>query len=773
MAPVLLLYLASIWVPLRSVPIFYSTLYSIKTLREIMRLDIQSTVSSPIATQIHADNSVDTATLLKQGVSAAQGGDRPMARTLLSRVTESDPNCVDAWLWLASISEYPEELLIFLQKILEIEPENERALTWKEATCSLLAKTHVQRGIIANEEGNLTFALQSFDDAIAVDSSCESAWYWKSALAEDENDKLEYLAKVLAINSDNADARAAVTVIEQARSAEKINEVKKEAAAGNFDMACDLLSEVLASEPDNCEAWLLRVHLVRSFEQKFDAYDHILQIDPSNLFAQYGHDFLSELAESIKHNSVVETASVMAEESDSETDTLPEFVEESEELDQNYTQESHFEAEEQEFETAAVEDEGSVVEEPWVSDEEYDVFESKNNEPEFEETEERPVSSFELGSVSFVPEADLEDASRDTAENIFPSEEATDYYEPVSMVAEEAAREVEKYVSPVAETQEFRAEEFNSEVGPTPETTQEVSEEMELSDPVPSLPPSPWDEPAEDYDEEVSAEYAEAPQSDFESEPAVSGYACPYCAAAIERQSFSCHYCQAALSLSDIESLLSNTPGNLEVIRAAVSRMENDCDSGDLSVEELKSLGMGHFNLRNFDAGFAYIQEAARREPNDVILAGQLNAIAIRLDEMRRRDEHKESMPKGKTILVVDDSATVRKLISSKLEKSGHQVICAVDGVEAMATIETMVPDLVLLDIAMPRMDGYQVCKLIRANEAAKDVPVVMISGKDGFFDKVRGRMAGTTGYITKPFGPETLMKALETYLLPEPTEAE
>jgi twitching motility two-component system response regulator PilG len=62
-------------------------------------------------------------------------------------------------------------------------------------------------------------------------------------------------------------------------------------------------------------------------------------------------------------------------------------------------------------------------------------------------------------------------------------------------------------------------------------------------------------------------------------------------------------------------------------------------------------------------------------------------------------------------------------------------------------------------------MDGYQVCKQIRSNSATKDVTVVMISGKDGFFDKVRGRMAGTTGYITKPFGPETLMKAVEMYL--------
>ena len=122
-------------------------------------------------------------------------------------------------------------------------------------------------------------------------------------------------------------------------------------------------------------------------------------------------------------------------------------------------------------------------------------------------------------------------------------------------------------------------------------------------------------------------------------------------------------------------------------------------------------------------------------------------------------------------VLVVDDSPTVRKLISGKLEKSGHHVVCAVDGVDALVKLEEGMPDLVLLDITMPRMDGYEVCKQIRASAEGKNLPVVMISGKDGFFDKVRGRMAGTTGYVTKPFGPETLMKALETYLLPDEVE--
>ncbi|MCU0238530.1 MAG: response regulator [Pyrinomonadaceae bacterium] len=117
--------------------------------------------------------------------------------------------------------------------------------------------------------------------------------------------------------------------------------------------------------------------------------------------------------------------------------------------------------------------------------------------------------------------------------------------------------------------------------------------------------------------------------------------------------------------------------------------------------------------------------------------------------------------------MIVDDSPTVRKLVSTKLEKCGHTVVSAIDGMDALAKINETIPDLILLDITMPRLDGYQVCKLIRGNELTKDIPIIMISGKDGFFDKVRGRMAGSSGYITKPFGPDTLMKTLESHFSP------
>ena len=122
-------------------------------------------------------------------------------------------------------------------------------------------------------------------------------------------------------------------------------------------------------------------------------------------------------------------------------------------------------------------------------------------------------------------------------------------------------------------------------------------------------------------------------------------------------------------------------------------------------------------------------------------------------------------------VLIIEDHAAHQRTLEGILTAAGVEVTIAPDGERGLQVAAAGGIDVVLLDIAMPRMDGYQVCKLIRGSEVTKEVPVVMISGKDGFFDKVRGRMAGTTGYITKPFGPETLMKAVETYLKSQPVE--
>jgi CheY-like chemotaxis protein len=116
-------------------------------------------------------------------------------------------------------------------------------------------------------------------------------------------------------------------------------------------------------------------------------------------------------------------------------------------------------------------------------------------------------------------------------------------------------------------------------------------------------------------------------------------------------------------------------------------------------------------------------------------------------------------------VLIVDDSPTIRKLVCMTLGKQGYEVVTAADGMEALARINDGAPDLILLDITMPRMDGYQLCRTIKGNNITGHIPIVMLTGKDGFMDKVRGKMVGSAGYLTKPFKPDELVQMVEQHV--------
>ena len=120
-------------------------------------------------------------------------------------------------------------------------------------------------------------------------------------------------------------------------------------------------------------------------------------------------------------------------------------------------------------------------------------------------------------------------------------------------------------------------------------------------------------------------------------------------------------------------------------------------------------------------------------------------------------DGQDSNYSKAPVVLVVDDSPTVRKLVQINLEAEGYHVVTASDGVSAIKQIAQHEPWLILLDINMPRLDGYQLCSLIRKHKRTREIPVIMLSGKDGVFDRLRGRMVGCTSYITKPFSPDQL----------------
>ncbi|MGQ0501092.1 MAG: response regulator [Panacagrimonas sp.] len=117
--------------------------------------------------------------------------------------------------------------------------------------------------------------------------------------------------------------------------------------------------------------------------------------------------------------------------------------------------------------------------------------------------------------------------------------------------------------------------------------------------------------------------------------------------------------------------------------------------------------------------------------------------------------------------MVVDDSATIRRAAESLLGQEGYAVLTAQDGFEALARIAEHHPDLVFIDIMMPRLDGYQACALIKANPHFAATPVVMLSSKDGLFDRARGRLVGSDEYLTKPFTREELLQAVRRHLRP------
>jgi twitching motility two-component system response regulator PilG len=112
-------------------------------------------------------------------------------------------------------------------------------------------------------------------------------------------------------------------------------------------------------------------------------------------------------------------------------------------------------------------------------------------------------------------------------------------------------------------------------------------------------------------------------------------------------------------------------------------------------------------------------------------------------------------------VLVVDDSNTIRRSAEIFLKQGGHQVLLAEDGFDALAKVNDYQPNLIFCDILMPRLDGYQTCAIIKRNTKFAGVPVVMLSSKDGVFDKARGRMAGAQDYLTKPFSKEQLLNAV------------
>lgn len=706
-----------------------------KTIPTTMKLEFESqSASLPMVDPRNLEDmapqgsSPEVEEMLRKGIEAAQSGDRAEARSFLLNVTDADPDNESAWLWLASISEYPEELLVFLNNVLRVDPSNERALEWAASTKALLARNFVLQGAEASENGNIPFARQCFMQAIAHDDKNETAWLWLASMAESESEKRSHLGRVLRINPDNEDANRQLADFRSRDVKAKLMDANRLAIAGGREEADEILSEILSAEPELEDAWMLKAHLAESFDEKISCFERVLEINDENQVARAN-------LESLK--MIVGNAPEGEAEVEEPVDDFEPVSMDTE--DHSLNGDLQTGSGDEEAELSFVEEAvslGVVDEEPVA---------------------EMPV---EFGSEGEPLEEDL------SFESVEPDAEFAE--EPVEMEAAEDAPVAESVSDDV---QMEAASEEEAVVAEEPSSFEEVAD--------PDLEPiaqpddnASFDSNGVSYDTfvesapEETRDFVPVEEDEYLGSAPVetAPKGCPFCGSDVGQQGFVCKSCKAVLTLSDLEMLLSN--GNVEskVVGDAVDKMEAG-HSEDSADEELMTLGVGFINLKQYRKGYEYLQEYAAKNPDDVVTRSQVDALAVRVAEIENQRSAREAQPTAKTILVVDDSPTIRKLISLKLQKCGHETVCATDGVDALEKINDVVPDLVLLDITMPRMDGYQVCKLIRGNEATKNVPVVMISGKDGFFDKVRGKMVGTSDYITKPFGPETLMRTVNEYL--------
>jgi twitching motility two-component system response regulator PilG len=287
------------------------------------------------------------------------------------------------------------------------------------------------------------------------------------------------------------------------------------------------------------------------------------------------------------------------------------------------------------------------------------------------------------------------------------------------------------------------------------------------------------------------------------------GWHCPICLSAAPVGAVRCPTCRSVVSLSDPELLLETDDVDRRHVLQVVARLKNRADRGNF--DHQFTLGLAYINANRVTEGLGHLRQASALRPRDQELKAQIDALERRVAQGARKSkakappapaapvnghtakyrpaeptEHLSIAPRAeepmelesgagdppvesssdsrRIILVVDDSPTIQKVVSVTLEAHGHEVVTASDGMEALSKLRTIRPDLVLLDITMPHMDGYQLCRILRSNDLTRQVPIVMLSGKDGLFDKMRGRMAGAASYITKPFAPSALPPLVEKY---------
>lgn len=223
-------------------------------------------------------------------------------------------------------------------------------------------------------------------------------------------------------------------------------------------------------------------------------------------------------------------------------------------------------------------------------------------------------------------------------------------------------------------------------------------------------------------------------------------WSCPMCRSEHNDPVQRCSHCGCFLALEDLWQIADNRGADEEILTGAIETWKSRLNEEPF--EAHVNIARALFSLNRSAEALPHLEKAC-------MIREEATELKTFMQTLRSR----------KLVLAVDDSQTIRKLVSVSLERKGYRVLTVEDGVMALGKLEEFVPDLVLLDISLPKVDGYEICRILRKHDGLKTVPVVMLSGKDGFFDRVKGKIAGANDYLTKPFDVVALSKVLDKHL--------
>ena len=234
-----------------------------------------------------------------------------------------------------------------------------------------------------------------------------------------------------------------------------------------------------------------------------------------------------------------------------------------------------------------------------------------------------------------------------------------------------------------------------------------------------------------------------APRHESEPEPVVESWNCPLCEFHVSGSTDKCLSCGAVQDPNDLEAITNNDRIDETLLLRAISKWKMQ-EQARVTAEGQYMIGLAYLNLHRSADAIPHLKEGLRLAPDADVL------------------ETVKRLEARKTLLVVDDSSTVRRFVSIIAERKGWRTTTASDGEEALRWLQGGTPDLMLLDVVMPGLSGYQVCQAIRKMGKKSQLPVVLFSG--GFLDRIKGKLAGVTDYLAKPFEAETLTKLLGRY---------